>query len=54
MGKFKHKIKPTEAGLAAAEELEREKETARKEEIVRAEQAEKRTALAKRSPPQFF
>ena len=45
MGKFKHKIKPTEAGLAAAEELEREKETARKEEIVRAEQAEKRTAL---------
>jgi len=54
MGKFKHKIKPTEAGLAAADEQEREKETARKEEIVRAEQAEKRTALAKKIAAAVF
>ncbi len=54
MGKFKHKIKPTEAGLAAADEQEREKETARKEEIVRAEQAEKRTALEKKIAAAVF
>lgn len=54
MGKYKHKIKPTAAGLAAADEQKREKETARKEEIVRAEQAEKRTAREKKIAAAVF
>ena len=54
MGKFKHKIKPTEAGLAAADEQKREKENVRKEEIVRAEQAERSIARGKKIASAVF
>lgn len=54
MGKYKHKIKPTAAGLAAADEQKREKETARKEEIVRAEQAKKSAAREKKIAAAVF
>ena len=52
MGKFKHKIKPTEE--AAADGLAREKEQTRAEEIARAGQAEQSAARGKKIASAIF
>lgn len=54
MGKFKHKIRPTEAGIAAAEELEREKDQSRAEELARIEQAERSIDRGKKIASAIF